>query len=352
MPVTRVIIFISLILVLPLHLVAQTPSTKVDLGFEQKIPTLLQETNVPAVGIGVIEDGKLKYAKVFGELKRGIPAPNNTLFQIASLTKPIVEILTLQLVSAGQWKLDEPLARYWVDPDVKDDTRHQKLTTRHVLMHQTGFPNWRSDTPTKKLSFTFDPGTKVSYSGEGLEYLRHALEAKFKQPLDQLARTQLFSTYGMKDTHFYWDSGVNEARFAAAHDKTGKPFEIRKNSSANAADLLLTTITDYGQFAVNVMKSKGLSKEVFAEMWRPLVAYPDGKNLFFGLGWMIMPDLSNGEYAVIHTGSDDGVKTVIVLLPKSRRGLIVFTNGENGTGVWTKIVADAFDIGSEMLSRG
>jgi len=69
-------------------------------------------------------------------------------------------------------------------------------------MHQTGFPNWRSDTPTKKLAFTFDPGTKVSYSGEGLEYLRHALEAKFKQPLDQLARTRLFSTYGMKDTHF------------------------------------------------------------------------------------------------------------------------------------------------------
>ena len=67
---------------------------------------------------------------------------------------------------------------------------------------------------------------------------------------------------------------------------------------------------------------------------------------------MIIPDLSNGEYALIHTGSDEGVSTVVILLPKSQRGLIVFTNGDNGTQVWTKILAEAFDVGKEMLSRG
>jgi len=331
---------------------AQTPSTKVNLTFEQKIPALLKETNVPAVGIAVIENGKLKYTKVFGELKRGVPAPSNAIFQVASLTKPVVEVLTLQLVSKGLWNLDEPLARYWVDPDVKDDPRHQKLTTRHVLMHQTGFLNWRSLSKSQKLEFTFDPGAKVSYSGEGLEYLRHALEAKFKEPLDRLAQKYLFRLYGMKETHFFWDGTVDETKFAVAHSKEGKAFDIRKNSTANAADLLMTTMQDYGRFAVNVMNGKGLSKEIFSEMWRPLVTFPSGKNLFYGLGWLIMPDLSNGEDAVIHTGSDDGVKTVIVLLPQSHRGLIVFTNGENGTEVWTKIVADAFDVGAEMLGRG
>jgi len=344
------IVFLILALATPLF--AQTPSTTVNLSFEQKLPALMKDNKVPAVGVAVIENGKLKYTKVFGELKRGTPAPGNTLFQVASLTKPIVEILTLQLVSSGEWSLDEPLAKYWVDPDVKDDPRHKKLTTRHVLMHQTGFPNWRYMTATKKLEFTFEPGTKMSYSGEGLEYLRHALEAKFKQPLDRLVKTNLFRTYGMSDTHFYWDDEVSESRFAAAHDKEGNALEIRKNKSANAADLLMTTLDDYGRFAVNVLNGKGLSKQIFGEMWRPLVAYPGGKNLFYGLGWLIMPDLSNGEYAVIHTGSDDGVKTLIVLLPKSRRGLIVFTNGENGNAIWTKIVADAFEVGNEMLGRG
>ena len=156
----------------------------------------------------------------------------------------------------------------------------------------------------------------------------------------------------MKDTRFYWDASMDESRFAVAHNKDGKPYDVHKNTGANAADLLLTTIADYGHFATNVLKADGLSQSVFNEMVRPQVQYPSGKNLFFGLGWMIMPDLSNGEYALIHTGSDPGVSTVVVLFPKSQRGLIVFTNGDNGTQVWTKILAEAFDVGKEMLGRG
>jgi CubicO group peptidase (beta-lactamase class C family) len=254
-------------------------------------------------------------------------------------------------VSAGEWNLDEPLARYWVDPDVQNDPRHAKLTTRHVLTHQSGFPNWRLDNASKKLEFLSDPGTKVNYSGEGLEYLRRALEKKFKQPLDQLAQKRLFQPYGMKNTRFFWDTSIDESNFAIAHNGEGKPYDIHKNTTANAADLLLTTIDDYGNFAVNVLKRKGLSQTVFDDMIRPQVPYPSGKNLFFGLGWMVMPELSNGEYALIHTGSDPGVSTVVVLFPKSQRGLIVFTNSDNGVKLWTRILAEAFDVGKEMLQR-
>src|SRR5690349_1081159 len=173
----------------PTH--AQT-AKPVSLEFENKLPEWMKETNVPAVGVGIIENGKLTYTKVFGELKKGNPAPPNTIFQVASLTKPIVEILTLQLVTRREWNLDEPLANYWVDPDVENDPRHKQLTTRHVLTHQSGFPNWRFINASNKLEFIADPGTKVGYSGEGLEYLRRALEKKFKQPLDQLSRKRLF----------------------------------------------------------------------------------------------------------------------------------------------------------------
>jgi len=329
----------------------------VDLAFVKKLPDWLKETNVPAVGIGIIENGKLTYTKVFGELRKGgptrqsSPAPPNTIFQVASLTKPVVEILTLKLVTSGKWNLDEPLANYWVDPDVQNDPRHKKLTTRHVLTHQSGFPNWRYLNASNKLEFMAEPGTKVNYSGEGLEYLRRALEKKFNEPLERLAQKHLFQSYGMKDTRFFWDASMDESRFAVAHNKEGKPYDINRNSSANAADLLLTTVADYGRFAVNVLQGKGLSKSVFNEMVRPQVPYPGGKNLFFGLGWMIMPELSNGDYALIHTGSDSGVSTVVVLFPKSQRGLIVFTNGDNGTQVWTRILAEAFDVGKEMLGR-
>lgn len=330
---------------------AQT-NKPVDLSFEQKLPEWMKETNVPAVGVGIIENNKLKYVKVFGALRKdGPPAPPNTIFQVASLTKPVVEILTLKLVSEGKWKLDEPLAQYWVDPDVQNDPRHKTLTTRHVVTHQSGFSNWRWLNASKKLEFLADPGTKVNYSGEGLEYLARALEKKFNQPLEQIAQKHLFQAYGMRETRFFWDATMDESRFAVAHNKEGKPYDVRKYTTASAADLLMTTVEDYGRFAVNVLEGKGLSKAVFDDMVRPQVPYPSGKNLFFGLGWMLMPDLSTGEYALIHTGSDPGVNTVVVLFPKSKRGLIVFTNGDNGTQVWTRILAEAFDVGKEMLAR-
>jgi hypothetical protein len=90
----------------------------------------------------------------------------------------------------------------------------------------------------------------------------------------------------MKDTRFFWNASMDESRFAVAHNKEGRPYDINRNSRANAADLLLTTVADYGRFAVNVLQGEGLSKSVFNEMVRPQVPYPGGKNLFFGLGWV------------------------------------------------------------------
>jgi CubicO group peptidase (beta-lactamase class C family) len=56
-------------------------------------------------------------------------------------------------VNLGKWSLGEPLSNYFVDPDVASDGRHPQLTTRLVLTHQTGLPNWKGNEPSKKLSF-------------------------------------------------------------------------------------------------------------------------------------------------------------------------------------------------------
>ncbi len=152
----RQMLLIKLISVLFIGLSLQAQSnTKANLGFEGKVQNWLTENNVPAVGIGIIEDGEIKYVKVIGELKKGIPAVDDAIFSIASMTKPVTAILTLKLVESGKWDLDEPLFHYWTDPDIANNPLHKKLTTRHVLSHQTGFPNWRYAHPTKKLTFDF-----------------------------------------------------------------------------------------------------------------------------------------------------------------------------------------------------
>src|SRR5579872_6571715 len=99
----------------------------------QKIPAWMAEYRVPCVGVGLIENGRIKWMKVFGNVKKGVAAPPNTLFNIASQTKPVVAMLTLKLVASGQWNLDEPLAHYWVDEDIAHDPYLPKLTTRYVL---------------------------------------------------------------------------------------------------------------------------------------------------------------------------------------------------------------------------
>ena len=155
---------------------------------DKEIEKWLKSNNIPTLGIGVINEGKLQQIKVYGDLIDGETAPYNTIFNVASLTKPVTAIVALKLVSLGKWDLDEPIYKYWTDPDVADDPRSKKLTTRHILSHQTGFPNWRYLNKSKKLNFQFEPGTQYQYSGEGLEYLRKALENKFKKSLNQLAK--------------------------------------------------------------------------------------------------------------------------------------------------------------------
>jgi len=319
---------------------------KVNFGYQDKIPVWLAENHVPAVGIGIIENGKLKDVKVFGELRKNVPAPVNTIFNIASQTKPVVAMLTLKLVSSGQWSLDEPLETYWIDPDVLNDPRHKELTTRHVLSHQTGFVNWRIDHPSKRLAFDFEPGTKFQYSGEGFEYLRRALENKFHKPLEVLLDSLLFKPLGMKDTQ-YWSEYLDMARFARWHDADGNEYQTSYKTGVSAAGSLLTTIEDYCRFGMDVMNGAGLSAPIFNEMTSPQVEVK--KHYDRGLGWGLVKDLPNGEYALEHGGSDIGVRTMAIFLPKSKRGIVVMTNGDNGMNVFNNVIKESIDIGKIIL---
>jgi CubicO group peptidase (beta-lactamase class C family) len=341
----RLILLIQLLLIMFIgtSLKAQI-NTKTNLTFVDKVPQWLVENKVPVVGIGIIENGKLKYIKVFGELQKNVPAPKNTIFEIASMIKPVVATVILKLVEAGQWNLDEPLAKYWIDPDLLDDTLLNKLTIRHVLTHQTGFPNWRNG----KLRFEFEPGTKFQYSGEGFEYLRKALENKFKKTLVQLSDSILFKPLGMKDTRYFFDKDMDTTLYAIPHDGQGNKIEISiKDRGVNAAGLLLTTIEDYSKFMIYVMNGAGLSPSLFNDMILSQAA--ERKHVGRGLGWEIVSDLPNGEYSIQHVGSSMGVKTMGIILPKSKRGFVVFTNGENGITVYNEVIKESLDEGQQIL---
>lgn len=308
----------------------------------------LKKYKIPAVGIGTIEQGRLNRIIVQGELKKGVPAPYNAIFDVASLTKAITTHLTLHLVGQGQWDLDKPLYHYWVDPDVKDDPLHKKLTTRHVLSHRTGFVNWRRMHKTKKLTFDSEPGTKFGYSGEGFEYLRRALEAKFNTTLDKLCQQYVFDPMEMNDTHLIWRKQVKKKQVAIGHNKKQVPYPLSKRKIPNAADDLLTTVEDYATFGVNILKHKGISNKLYQTMIRPHSKVKQG--VAFGLGWVIFDQLPNGEYALFIAGSSAGAAAIMLLLPKSQRGLVVMTNSDQRALVM-RLIGETLDVGKDILKR-
>lgn len=345
----NVLIFLGLCLLNNTLLYSQAENP-FDASLEKKVMTLLRENQVPTAAVGIIENNRIIGTKVFGDTL-GEAGGANLLFSVASLTKPVVMMFALTLVSQGLWSLDEPLANYWIDPDVRNDSLAYKLTTRHVLSHQGGFVNWRSMHPSGKLAFDAVPGTEFRYSGEGFEYLRQAIERKFDQPFDKLVDYFLFKPLGMRCSYLRWDAELDTLPYAGRFDQKGERYPLEKNTAVNAAASLITTIDDYTRFGLACLNASGLSEVLAEQIQTPQIIVPQVDHVGIGLSWVIVSKLNNGEYTLIHSGSDPGIKTWIVLLPKRKSGVVIFTNGDNGKKVYEEILKETLDLGAEILSR-
>ena len=169
----------------------------------------LKESDVPSVAVAYIENRKVAWTAVYGEQSPGVPATEKTLYNVASLTKPITAETILRLASAGKLSLDESMSPFWLDPDIAEDPWSKLLTPRLCLSHQTGFANWRRMTGGV-LKIRWKPGTQTGYSGEGYNYVAKFAERKLAKPFDALAQEMVFDPIGMKETSYTekdWYSG-------------------------------------------------------------------------------------------------------------------------------------------------
>ncbi len=313
------------------------------------IPFWQKDLNIPNVAVGIIHNGKVYKTSVYGTLN-GKKAPKDMLFNIASITKVVFGSTVMKLVQNGSWDLDEPLFQYYIDPDVKNDPNHKLLTSRHVLSQQSGFVNWRWNHPTEKLTFDFKPGTKFNYSGEGMEYLRKAIESKFNLSWEDIADSLLFKPMNLKNTSHSWDGESNFERFSKFYDTDGKEHLLEDHSfEVSAADDIMTTIDDLTLFGTQIMDGSYLAEATSKEMMTKQIAI--NANQDQALGWRRIDQLNNDEYAIHHGGNDIGVAALIVLLPKSKRGVVVLTNGDAGIVMCNNIVRKVFAEGKEIIHR-
>jgi CubicO group peptidase (beta-lactamase class C family) len=310
----------------------------------------LKESDVPSVAVAYIEDRKVAWTEVYGEQSPGVAATRKTLYNMASLTKPVTAETVLRMASTGKLSLDESMSPFWLDPDIKDDPWSKSLTPRLCLSHQTGFANWRRMTDGV-LTIKWEPGTQTGYSGEGYNYVGRFAEKKMAKPFDALAQEVVFGPIGMKDTS-YTTKGWYVGHLSVSLGPKGEPSIDPAVATWNGADLVRTTIGDYAKFVVSVMHDEGLTKEIAvqrATMTRELVKPEELDKMCkiagetgnctisagMGLGWEVK--IVSGVKILEHNGGDWGVRTFAMFVPSQGIGVIVFTNGDNGTDVIRKV---------------
>ena len=306
---------------------------------------LMQEAAVPGVAAAVIEGGRQGYPVCCG--LRSATAPElvdeRTVFEAASLTKPVFAHAVLQLADQGCLSLDTPLGHY-LPNYIPRDNRASTITARHVLSHSTGLPNWRTaDFPLRTY---FQPGKQFSYSGEGYLYLQKAIEAVTRQKLHTLVDELVFRPLGMTRSSLIWDLRFDDNR-AYPHDAFGLPALRFKPGEANAAASLQTTAGDYARFLIAVMDGERLTPGR-AEAWlRPHVPVehagiqclvpntePKATGVAWGLGWGLEPD----QGTFFHWG-DNGPVTAFTIgsLPECS-AVVIFTNGASGLAIMPEMI--------------
>ncbi|HKR01154.1 MAG TPA: serine hydrolase [Pyrinomonadaceae bacterium] len=319
---------------------------------ETLIPQLMTDGGVPGLTAVLIRDNKVFWQRAYGvvnaETKQPVTA--DTIFEAASLSKPVFAYGVLKLADSGRLNLDTPLVKYLPEAYVENDERLNKITARIVLSHRTGFPNWSGNRP---LTINFTPGERFSYSGEGFYYLQKVVEHLTKEPLDAFMQRMVFRPLGMTSSSYVWQERY-EARKVYGHDPFGVVKERRKPREANAAASLHTTAQDYAKFVIAVMTGAGLKQETARQMLSPYVKVQEGcqdcvsnpstgalsQTVSWGLGWGLQHTADGDSFW--HWGdSNNDAQAYVVAFPKQKLAFMMFANSGNGHSIFPRIISEA-----------
>lgn len=310
------------------------------------IPELMRTFNVPGLSFALIRDAQLVWNKCFGYRNKDTKevVAEDTVFEAASLSKPVYAYAALKLCEYGILNLDDPLNDYLPDY-IPNEPRLSQITMRHVLSHTSGFPNWRPK--GKALEMQFSPGERFLYSGEGYMYLQEVIAQVTKQEPAEFVRSEILEPFGMQHSSFTWN-GDEKLAVAVGHDENGKAQKKNLWEVVYAAASLHSTPTDFGKFMCAVMKPLAsdpnhLGAEMNQEMLKTQVQVNDSASWHQGfpketiqnndlVGWCLgwgTQKTSNGE-AIWHWGDNVNYRAFAIGYLEDKSGMVVMTNGKNG----------------------
>lgn len=309
------------------------------------LDSLSAEYAVPGLAFAVFDDTGTLFEHLHGvkNATTDEPLDQNTVFEAASISKPVFAYIVLSLVKEGVLNLDTPLGSLVPElPDVAYDPRAALLTARLLLTHQGGLPNWRGRlnlgaqtradlwTSGDTLKFTSDPGEKYSYSGEGFVLLQRVVEELTGKSLGALASERVFGPLGMANSAFVFDHD-RELNYSHGHNREGAPDKWQLRVPL-ASSTLLTTAADLARFGSH------LSAEIQGDGPYQLLATPavtvetHGDQVHrWGLGLGLVTD--GGNRYIYHGGNNVIFIADFIYGVDENLGYVLLTNSANGPRV-------------------
>lgn len=323
------------------------------------IEALMRRFGVPGVSVAVVRDFEIHWAAGYGvsDVETGAPVDTETLFQAASISKPVAAMAVLRAVQDGLFGLDDDindiLTSWTLDGEGFTDER--PVTPRGLTSHTSGlgdgfgFPGYEPDgalptvvqilegeepSNTPRIFMERPPLQLFEYSGGGVTLMQLALSDARGRPFAEIMRDDVLRPIGMMSSTYVQPLPPELDRNAArAHDGEGRARGEAKWHvyPEQAAAGLWTTPSDLARFAIEVQKSalgrsnRVLSRTTVQEMLSP-VGVGD-----FAVGFTISR-LGEGVY-FSHGGSNWGFRAMLLAHKLKGYGLAIMTNGDQGSAL-------------------
>lgn len=352
--------------------------------FLDRLPELMEFAGVPGVAIAIVDEGQVAWTREFGvrNAETGPPVDGSTIFQAASLGKPLFAYAVLRMHEDKLIDIDRPLHEYLPLPDLDADPRSRRITGRHVLSHTTGLPNWRRSAQ-QKLAIFFDPGERFGYSGEAFYHLQRIVEKLTGQGIDEVMRERVFDPLGMDASSYFW-LPEHASRISSRHDfggtpseawsaqlgpkmlelatKANQPLSSWKHEDVvqafaqiapttpgvpnflipNVAGSLLTTAGEYALFLKRLLGDRAGGEFAISEDTRHRMLSPQvriNSALAYGLGWAL--ESTGGRDYFWQWGDNGGFKAFTINEPARGWGIVILTNSAGGMRLSNLIVREA-----------
>ncbi len=335
------------------------------------LPAAMQKSGVPGLSLTVIRDFGIHWSRGYGsaDVVSGAAVTPDTLFQAASISKPVTALAVLRAVQDGRLRLDDDVNQMLASwkLSASEHTARQPVTLRGLLSHTSGtddgfgFPgyspsgstptvvqilNGEAPSNTGRVMVGRPPLTAYKYSGGGVTLVQLLLTDVFKRPFPDLLRESVLAPIGM--THSAYEQPLSAAwdRTAArAHDRTGAARDVKWHVYPElAAAGLWTTAPDLARFGIELQNSlhgrsnRVISRATAIEMMTPVGVGP------FGLGVQI--DKRGEGWYVSHGGSNWGFQCILVVHKLKGYGFAAMTNSDSGGRLLAEVqqrVASAYN---------